>query len=681
MGKTQIAVRVCLVMLFISLLRINAQQLVTIPWSSSLYVNFGTGTSTYGPPISSGYTQYTYSTKMLPDPGYYSIVYSTNDAGHIYFGPFVMSNQASGYKMRVAYDAATSGRVVYRDTARNLCSSTKYLFWMGINNVNPSSCLQPNLTISVETLSGTLIKSWQTGKVGGPLPEDFYAWYYEYYDPTKAPKVPFYGGIFQPPPGITDVVVKVTSNPTSVFQCGAWMELDNIIMMPVGPDIRISSLKYPGGWIAGTCYAGNSPLELVGKIDPGYIDFGTPNFVADSYTNPAFQWQQSLDDGYTWTDIPGETAINISHNFNNPDTFWVRMRVSEAGDINNKNCSNVSNVIHVQVEPKPTDFSISSNSPVCTDGDLTLSVTGGATYFSYGPNGWSDNSAHPHIYHPVLADSGWYYTEVYSFGGCKAVDSTFVRVIGPNITVSDGKAICYGDTVHLHAAGGIDYSWSPVEGLNNPSIANPIASPVKTTKYEVMLTDQSGCHAYGNVLITLRDSLLKADIFGPNVACPADVLTFRDTSQGAIINWAWDFGNGQTSTLRNPPAQVYPVTNGAFFPVSLTITDTAGCVQTKKVFIKSVNSCYIAVPSAFTPNNDGLNDFLYPLNAYKATDLQFRVYDRWGRTVFETRDWTRKWDGTINGVPQPTGVYVWILQYTDEKKQRIFLKGTAALIR
>ena len=94
-----------------------------------------------------------------------------------------------------------------------------------------------------------------------------------------------------------------------------------------------------------------------------------------------------------------------------------------------------------------------------------------------------------------------------------------------------------------------------------------------------------------------------------------------------------------------------------------------------------MNSCYIAVPSAFTPNNDGLNDFLYPLNAYKATDLQFRVYDRWGRTVFETRDWTRKWDGTINGVPQPTGVYVWILQYTDEKKQRIFLKGTAALIR
>ena len=51
---------------------------------------------------------------------------------------------------------------------------------------------------------------------------------------------------------------------------------------------------------------------------------------------------------------------------------------------------------------------------------------------------------------------------------------------------------------------------------------------------------------------------------------------------------------------------------------------------------------YIAGPSAFTPNNDGLNDYLYPLNAYKATNLLFKVYNRFGKLVFETKDCTKK---------------------------------------
>ena len=62
--------------------------------------------------------------------------------------------------------------------------------------------------------------------------------------------------------------------------------------------------------------------------------------------------------------------------------------------------------------------------------------------------------------------------------------------------------------------------------------------------------------------------------------------------------------------------------------------------------VKSVNNCYIAVAQRFfTPNGDGHNDYLYPLNAWKATDLLFRVFNRNGELVFETRDWTNKWDG------------------------------------
>jgi gliding motility-associated-like protein len=87
------------------------------------------------------------------------------------------------------------------------------------------------------------------------------------------------------------------------------------------------------------------------------------------------------------------------------------------------------------------------------------------------------------------------------------------------------------------------------------------------------------------------------------------------------------------------------------------------------------------VPTAFTPNGDGLNDYLYPLNAYKATNLSFKVFNRAGQVVFETKDWTVKWDGTIKGVKQASGIYVWMLDYNDATGKRISLKGTTLLIR
>ncbi len=72
------------------------------------------------------------------------------------------------------------------------------------------------------------------------------------------------------------------------------------------------------------------------------------------------------------------------------------------------------------------------------------------------------------------------------------------------------------------------------------------------------------------------------------------------------------------------------------------------------------------MPTAFTPNNDGVNDFLYPLNGYKTADLVFRVFARSGQLVFESRSWTQKWDGKINGSPAMVGTYAWMLEYTDK---------------
>src|SRR5258708_35949973 len=113
------------------------------------------------------------------------------------------------------------------------------------------------------------------------------------------------------------------------------------------------------------------------------------------------------------------------------------MRAADGPDINNLHCNVVSNVIQVDVDSIP-NLSFGSNSPVCEDSDVVFNLAGAANYLVSGPNGYSDNTGKPHVYHPSLADSGWYHVLATSFGGCPVNDSTPVVVPGPARTGKRG---------------------------------------------------------------------------------------------------------------------------------------------------------------------------------------------------------------------------------------------------
>lgn len=227
-------------------------------------------------------------------------------------------------------------------------------------------------------------------------------------------------------------------------------------------------------------------------------------------------------------------------------------------------------------------------------------------------------------------------------------------------------------------------SWNWVfDGGRRSTLQNPVVSyPVFGVKTAKLTVSNGVCSDSATASINL-DNFLKAGFNGPDVLCPKDSAVFTDSSQGKIRSWQWRFGNGTTITGPGPHVQFYPPTNQqATYPVTLVVEDSIGCRDslTKKITI--VNNCYIDVPTAFTPNGDGLNDYLYPLNAFKALNLQFKVYNRYGQLVWQTTDWTRKWDGSVNGHLSATGAYVWFLTYTHkETGQKIQLQGTSVLIR
>lgn len=215
--------------------------------------------------------------------------------------------------------------------------------------------------------------------------------------------------------------------------------------------------------------------------------------------------------------------------------------------------------------------------------------------------------------------------------------------------------------------------------LQNPSIIYGSFG----LKHTQLVVSNGVCNDTSDVVPILLDNELNADFETNSFVCPNDLAVFKDKSIGKIVSWSWDFGNGNTSNLQSPAPQTYqvPFTTRNVYP-RLIVENDLGCRDTAIQKVILPNNCYIAVPNAFTPNRDGLNDYLYPLNAYKASNLLFRVYNRVGQLVFETRDWTQKWDGTFKGQGADLGTYVWILQYTDtDTGKKVEQKGTTILLR
>jgi gliding motility-associated-like protein len=143
-----------------------------------------------------------------------------------------------------------------------------------------------------------------------------------------------------------------------------------------------------------------------------------------------------------------------------------------------------------------------------------------------------------------------------------------------------------------------------------------------------------------------------------------------------------------SSVLWNPlinlddAAKVSPVFKGNEDQLySIEIKTNTGCITIDTQQVKVIKGVDIYVPNAFTPNGDGRNEILRPtLMGVKELEY-FRVYNRWGQLMFETKTKRDGWDGRLNGSPQPTTVVVWEVQALGVDGKIYNQKGTSVLVR
>ena len=128
--------------------------------------------------------------------------------------------------------------------------------------------------------------------------------------------------------------------------------------------------------------------------------------------------------------------------------------------------------------------------------------------------------------------------------------------------------------------------------------------------------------------------------------------------------------------IANPQAIIY---NDTYFYVH--ITDAIGCTDDDTIFVKAYEGPTYYLPNAFTPNGDGLNDVFFPTPVGISSTEYFRVFDRFGSLMFQTREWMKGWDGTLKGKPASSGTYVWMIKGIDKNGSVVEMKGTVILLR
>jgi len=417
-------------------------------------------------------------------------------------------------------------------------------------------------------------------------------------------------------------------------------------------------------------------LTLSGKKD---FCVGDPAAGSLSVHNTvsAVQW---YDGG---TAIPGATGFNFQ-----PSTsgnYWA--------EIQQFGCTDSTLTVAFGVHAIPVATFTANNDSACITSNSfqftnTSTVTDGSPMsyvwkFSDGTNQTVTDAT------KTFSASGSYIVKlVTSTGpGCKDSSTMTVYVMPNGVPDFKWDSICTSRPVSFYnlsnekGAVQVNYLWDFGRGIPGSAVKNP--SPV------TYLTPP------GNVDVTLKlvtlgcesDTMTVVKTVQVNEQAPGITYQTITVPQGAtrwvhvralngnIYNWR------PTIQLNSYTSRYVEFTAIDDVKYLIDISDVHTCLTRDTMEILVLKKPGYYLPSAFTPNGDGLNDVARPYLVGMKSLKSFSVFNRWGNLIYYTQKEGEGWDGKSKGVDQNTGVYIWALEYYDNSNTLIKQKGTITLIR
>jgi len=325
-------------------------------------------------------------------------------------------------------------------------------------------------------------------------------------------------------------------------------------------------------------------------------------------------------------------------------------------------------------------------------GDTSICQGQSSTIFAYNPKAygyqylWNTGGTLDSIVTGPLLGSQSYYLTI-SKGACSKDSSEITVKVYPRPNPHqhpDSITVCQYDSVALVATGGNYYTWAPKPmGLNHylfygDTDRNKAAPPPGTTKYFVRTCTWGCCDTDTLVLNVI------AGVASYSVCCNATVSSgtpvqlnatyATGSSYYAVEGWYPPTGLSCTN-CPNPIATVDSTTK---YIVTFINTFT-GCTVEDSITIDILN-CNVFVPNVFSPNADGVNDYLY-VRSLCVKSMDFSVFDRWGNKLFETQHQSQPWDGTYKGKKMEVGTYMWYLTALLSDGTHVTKSGDVTLVR
>lgn len=387
------------------------------------------------------------------------------------------------------------------------------------------------------------------------------------------------------------------------------------------------------------------------------------------------QLQASGTGNFSWT--PAATMINASTatpTVNPTTTTRYTVQLDDQGCVNTDTVQvRVVRVVTTRAMPDTT---------ICLTDSVQLNIVSDGLRHQ-----WTSIPASfindPALQNPLVMPNAvsTTYQVVARIGSCTATETILVRTVPyPIANAGPDTTICYNSPALLHGShDGNSFTWSPVSSLTNANTLNPVAYPPDTTAYSLTVFDNKGCPKPG------RDTVLINVM--PRIRPFADNDTLVIVGQPLQLNaeggvsYLWSPATGLNNTTIKNPIGIY---NQEIDSVHYTVRvfDEIGCSDSAFISVKVFKTNpYVFVPSAFTPNGDGLNDVIRPIAVGVQQIKYFRIFNRWGQMLFHTTTNEHGWDGKINGTLQGSNVFVWMVGAIDYLGKPIFLKGTVTLIR
>jgi len=328
--------------------------------------------------------------------------------------------------------------------------------------------------------------------------------------------------------------------------------------------------------------------------------------------------------------------------------------------VSNGSCADTATA-SVTVNPSP-NANITGNNIICAGQatTLTASPSTGVTYLWNTGATTTTITVSPttNISYTVTVTNAFNCTDIATFS------VTVTPVPNPSVTATS-NTICSGDATTLIATGGATYSWNP-GGQTSSSI---VVNPTSNTNYTVTVAN-GNCPDTASTNIAVNPN--PTATAGTDITINYGDVTTLTASGGGTYSWS-------TGDL-TPSISVSPTATTVY---CVTVTDANGCTDFSCVTVAIEFNCgELFIPNAFSPNEDGKNDYFRPRNiCFKIFHLV--IYDRWGVKVFEEKEdiYTKGWDGMYKGKIGETAVFNYYFSYELVDGNSGVKKGTVSLIR